>query len=803
MTEASKPVNPTVTKAKRLRLWLRSPACKCTLLFLGAAAALLVLFFSVISPRKYDLHVGTISHVNINATKDVVDEVTTEERRQAAGNAVEPTYHFQEGVKEEVLSSLAVAFSELRTVQQYGRTLREEDETTTFQTYGEEEIDYAMELVENLSFSRYQITTLMRTDTASFDDMVTTVTTAVENSLNTTIREGQLSQSIQTILQIVGYRLDVSLTQNILPTVLRSCVKPNMVIDQEATQEARQKAMDAVEPAMYLQGQNVIRVGDKISRGQYETVRALGLLSDESYDYSMLYGAILIVFLSVLILWMLVYLLCKPILTDARRLSVILLVIFLSVALAAVSHLLPSLYIAPVTLGSILITVLVNYRAGICVTIPLGLLISGVSAGSSSATFYDLVLLLLTTLAGGIASLWLLKGHPQRVRVLLSGFVSGVINAAMIFAIRLLSTSDTLNLPYIVPWAFAGNVLSGVLAFALQPMFESLFRLPTPSKLLELTNPNQPLMKRLLIEAPGTYHHSIIVANLAESAAEKIGANAYLARAGAYYHDIGKLKRPAYFKENQVGDNPHDKTDPYVSAAILTSHTHDGYLMAQKERLPVEVQDIILQHHGVTPVMFFYHKALQMSNGSQVDIDEFRYDGPRPQTREAAIVMLADTIEAAVRSMKDPTPKAIDQFIERLVRGKLEDGQLSDSPLTLRDIDQICEAFSAILKGVFHERIEYPAVRHTVAQNQQMAAAAAQAAPEHAAKEGTAPAPQAGASPVKETPKDAVQESTSDKSAPAAPPKETAAVPAAQLKEAVPAQAPQQKEAAAPENWPK
>ena len=230
--------------------------------------------------------------------------------------------------------------------------------------------------------------------------------------------------------------------------------------------------------------------------------------------------------------------------------------------------------------------------------------------------------------------------------------------------------------------------------------------------------PRNPLLKRLQLEAPGTYHHSIIVANLAESAADKIGANAYLARAGAYYHDIGKLKRPGYFSENQRGRNPHENTDPYVSAAILTAHTRDGALIAQKNHLPPEVQDIILQHHGVTPVMFFYHKALQMSDGKHVDINDFRYAGPKPQTREASVVMLADTIEAAVRSMKDPTPKGIDQFIERLIRGKLEDGQLSDCQLSLRDIDQICSAFSGILKGVYHERIEYPKVQQFAIKNE-------------------------------------------------------------------------------------
>ncbi|MGN0762310.1 MAG: HDIG domain-containing metalloprotein, partial [Aristaeellaceae bacterium] len=278
-----------------------------------------------------------------------------------------------------------------------------------------------------------------------------------------------------------------------------------------------------------------------------------------------------------------------------------------------------------------------------------------------------------------------------------------------------------------------------------------------PSKLLELANPNHPLLRRLLIEAPGTYHHSIIVANLAEAAAEKIGANPFLARTGAYFHDVGKLKRPLYFKENQMGDNPHDRTDPYVSAAILTTHTRDGVQLAQKYHLPPEIQRIISEHHGDTPVMYFYHKALQQSDGKPVDIADFRYDGPRPCTKESAVIMLADTIEAAVRSMPDPTPQAIERFIEKLVRGKLEDGQLSNSPLTLRDIDGICEAFATVLNGVFHERIEYPNVK----------------IPER--EEKPAPAPETPAPAPQEEPKEAAPAETQPKApAEAAPAEEPA-----------------------------
>ena len=717
-------------KKNRIKTRLHSSSSKCILLLIGTFLILVILFFLVCAPRKYDLSVGSISHVTVDATKEVIDEVTTEEKRAAAEATVEPTYRFQQGVKEEVLSSLEDTFNELRTIQQYGVTLKKDDSVHSYyRSFSEEEIDYALSLVNTLSLSRSQITTLLRVDTNVFDDMVNIVSVAVENAMNSTIREGQVSQAIMTIQQIVGYKVDVSLTQTILPAVLRTCIKPNMIIDQEATDEAIRKAREAIEPVIISQGQNVIREGDRISQSQLEIMRSLGLLNDDHYDYSVYGGALINILLAMFSMIMLLRLLLKQYLSQTRPLLVILLILLLCVSFAVISNLLPSLYIFPVTLGAILGTVLLGYRAGLCLTIPLALLFAGLTSCSSSTSFYDVVLIMANTLSSSVATIWFLKGRPQRVRVLLAGLITAFFNILMIIGIKLLTSAETLDMIQAGSWAIGGGLLSGALAVALQPAFEGIFHLATPSRLLEITNPNHPLMKRLMIEAPGTYHHSIIVANLAEAAADKIGANSFLARAGAYYHDIGKLKRPGYFSENQHGTNPHANTDPYVSAAILTAHTRDGVLLAQKEHLPPEVQDIILQHHGVTPVMFFYHKALQLAGGQHVDINDFRYTGPKPQTKEASIVMLADTIEAAVRSMKDPTPKAIDQFIERLIRGKLEDGQLSDCELSLRDIDQICEAFSGILKGVYHERIEYPKVSQYISDKQNAAAVTADPAP--------------------------------------------------------------------------
>ena len=708
MADSKSEKNPAI---RRLFRWFRSAYALNALIILVTGLILIGLYCLVVAPKRYDLTVGAISRETINATKDVVDEVTTEEKRAAAAAAVEPTYHFEEGVKEQVLSDLSAVFNELHTVQQYAQTLVAENGQAK-RTFTDAEIEYAQSLVSTVTLNRYQVTTLLRTSNQAFEDMVSTVSTTVENTLNTTIREGQVNQSIQTILQIVGFKLDVSLIQNIIPTILRACIKPNMVIEQETTDIARQSASAAVEPIVYLQGQNIIRAGDRITKSQLAMLRSLGLLKDNSYDFSSYQGAALLVFLSLLCYILSLRLVMKQVLYDTRKLIVSMLAVILGVAFSALFHMYFSAYLVPMTFVPVLLCVLLGSRAGFASVGPMAVLISGLAAGNSSTYLYEMILLQAMTLLGGVCCVRFMQTHPQRIRVLFTGVISAAVNALTLLSVRWMTTTEVTDLFASSGWAMGGGLLSGVLAVAFQPVFETIFHLATPSKLSDLCNPNSPLLRRLQIEAPGTYHHSLIVANLSEAAAEKIGANPYLSRAAGYYHDIGKLKRPQYFKENQMGENLHDHLDPYVSAAILTSHAKDGYQMALQQQMPKEVADIILQHHGDTPVMFFYHKALQMSDGSPVDIRDFRYDGPRPDSKEAAIVMLADTIEAAVRSMQDPTPKTIRQFIERLIRGKLEDGQLSDSPITLRDIDNICEAFSGVLMGVFHERIEYPEVQH-------------------------------------------------------------------------------------------
>ncbi len=390
-------------------------------------------------------------------------------------------------------------------------------------------------------------------------------------------------------------------------------------------------------------------------------------------------------------------------LMSAKQMLLLCLILLLQVGWALLMRLANG-YLIPASLGLLLVALLMD--ASLAVFVDAILLAAD---GAYASTVNGMFSIALMSILCGPVIVLLFSKKSQRTTTLLAGAIIAVVNFLVTISFGLFTSAEMDSVLVNALWAAAGGAASAILCIAFQPLLEWLFNLATSSKLIELSNPNQPLLRRLLLEASGTYHHSIIVANLAEAGCTAIGANGLLARVGAYYHDIGKLKRPMYFKENQMGDNPHDRTDPRVSTAILTAHTRDGAQMAQKARIPEPVVDIIRQHHGDTPVMYFYDKAKKLY-GDQVDISAFRYEGPRPQSREAAVVMLADTIEAATRALPNPDPEKIDALIRKLVRGKLNDGQLDNSSLTFNDLDKICSAFSTVLTGVFHERIEYPDV---------------------------------------------------------------------------------------------
>ena len=651
------------------------------------------------TPEQHDIQIGAPSAIDILATKDVNDVVTTEAHREAAAAAVEPSYKSVDvTVVGEVSAAMEAEFAELRA-------LREGVSSENAESITDEQLE---ELNASLSVSvnREQYAALIGASEEDLSKLFSDTASRVREALNSTLPEGQEAAAISRIsraLSASGYPAPlVSLTTE----VLRDCVRPNMLIDEEITEANRQKARDAVEMETCVKGEVIVRRGDIVTLAQYTMLSSLGLLKEDNLDVPLFAGIALIVFLLMGCLGLYMWRYNRDLLTPKTVMLLgVIMVLVLALSLGVSQW---NIYLMPVSLGMMLISLLIGHRLALFVNLLLGFMASMLTDASSGQFTMAMFSVLLMSIVSSPVILAVFSRSMQRMTTLLAGVLVGVSNFVVTLAVGLVNSAELSSVLVNAAWAMASGLLSAVLCIGFQPLMEWLFNLATTARLIELSNPNQPLLRRLLLEAPGTYHHAIIVANLAEAAASAIGANGLLARVGAYYHDVGKLKRPVYFKENQMGDNPHDRTDPRVSAAILTAHPRDGAAMAQKARIPEPVIDIIRQHHGDGVALWFYDKAVKLYGADQVDISAFRYEGPRPQTREAAVVMLADTIEAAARSIPDPDPEKIDATIRKLVYNKLGDGQLDESPLTFRDLECICSAFSTVLTGVFHERIEYP-----------------------------------------------------------------------------------------------
>lgn len=340
----------------------------------------------------------------------------------------------------------------------------------------------------------------------------------------------------------------------------------------------------------------------------------------------------------------------------------------------------------------------------------LSLVVNGLTCILISCAVEFNVEITLLTIINVLSISIILKKMQQRNDILYSVLYVSIINVILTFSAGVLLSNNTVDVVKKAGFSLVGSILSGVFTIGFLPFFESTFDIVTTIKLLELSNPNNPLLKRLLMEAPGTYHHSVLVGNLAEMAAEQVGGSPVLARVASYYHDIGKIKRPYFFKENQLGnDNPHDKINPNLSTLIITAHVKDGIELAEEYKIPKVIRDIIEQHHGTTLVKYFYITMKNsMENPEEIKEEDFRYPGPKPESKEAAIIMLADSVEAAVRSINDPTKGKIEEMVNNIIKGKLNEGQLDNCDLTLKDIDKIRNSFVKILLGIYHQRIEYP-----------------------------------------------------------------------------------------------
>ncbi len=629
--------------------------------------------------------------------------VLTEEYRREAVAAVSPVMSVdQQAIRsiEENNASLYDGIREIRQRVRDGESLSgstpEGDQESAFRFFGlgEGEISYLLSAPDgDIDMLEEYSAGLLRKYMSS----------GVQTSGLEIVRQNMLEEIISGGLSTPA--------KSVVAAVIRELpLVETLLYDDEATQRRREEISRSVDPVMVTieAGEVLVQEGEVVTPVLYEKLQnAKTTLRDYSH-LGILGIALTVLVLYLLMGWFLLH--YRPELPGDESYLVLLAVLMIlgviltqiTAGVAAISALGGAFFfIAPLAAVGMLAAILLDNEIAIMMSMILGILL-----GLTADLAMEYALVAMVTTFVGVFSVSRVHHRSDLMKSAL--YIAGV-GLAGILALGFFSGYSPTELFWAGLLGILGGFLSSILTIGILPYFELIFKVTTSLKLLELSDPNQPVLKQLLLEAPGTYHHSIVVSNLAEAAAEAVGANSLLARVGAYYHDIGKIRRPYFFIENQqmLMDNPHEKLSPRLSTLIITSHVKDGLEMARENRLPRSVQQFISTHHGDSMVSFFYAKARE-AEGDSVKESEFRYDGPKPVSREAAIVMLADTVEASVRSLKNPNPGRIEGFVRKVIRDKFEAGQLSESQLTFRELETIARAFVRVISGIYHQRVEYP-----------------------------------------------------------------------------------------------
>jgi cyclic-di-AMP phosphodiesterase PgpH len=662
----------------------------------GVATALLLTFVLSVDllPRVYDVKEGDVAAVAIKAPRKIsyVSQIRTRQARDAAAAQVPPVVELNRDVISQQTRGLADLIQAINVVR--GDTTRPN-------------VDDRTRAIAQLVTPQLSPTTARALVTLD-DYRWSTIANESQRVLQDIMKDRIADDRIDEVRNEVPLRVSPFLAEadrSVVVELVQRFVRPNQVLNQDATARAQQDAREAVAPVeqTYERGQTVVRDGQVVGPLEIEALEALGLRNPE-LDWQSVAAAALLSFSLVGVLAALIWKFDRPLLSRDRRM--ILLAVLILVATIGARMVIPGrplwAFVFPLPAVSMLLAILVDVQLAMAVGAVLSILLAWIAGGSLEVG----VVALVGTMVGGLA-VW---GKERMVAYFVAG---GEVALAMIvtyLAFFFAGRSEDLTLVSIVGFELLVNgALSSLLAVGSFALLGRLFGILTTMQLLELANPTQPLLRRLLMEAPGTYHHSIMVGNLAERAAEVIGADSLLVRVAAYYHDIGKLERPWAFIENQADTiaNIHDTLDPVASAQVIAAHVTDGVKLAEKYRLPARVREMIPQHHGTRTISFFYQQAAERTTET-VDAALFTYPGPRPQSREAAILMLSDSTEAAARAARDHSREAIEQLVDRIIRQRLEEGQFDDCNLTLRDLTRIKQSFVTLLTGIYHPRIPYP-----------------------------------------------------------------------------------------------
>ncbi|MBM4466111.1 MAG: HDIG domain-containing protein [Chloroflexi bacterium] len=671
--------------------WIALRAILSGLAFVLVVSSILI--FEFIPAGRILLDEGDVSDSDIRAPHEItyVSHVLTEKARDMAEAAVRDIYDPPDArvARQQV--------TRVRQILDYINSVRRD-------SYARPEQQRKwIAAIADLSLSPAVIDQILSLSEENWQAVQTETISVVDQAMRGEIRDSQLDQARRRVSTLVDLNLS-EVQAGVVSELAMDLIKPNSFYNAEKTDEAKQLARESVPPISrtIAEGEIILRVGDIVTNLDVEALSALGLRQAE-IEWQGVVGTVVFVLLIAVVLGL--YLFRFQPEYGARwprmLLLLLLLVLFILMAKLMVLDQATRSYLLPAAALSMLLTVLLGPQLAIAVTVLFSMIVGFMAGGSLELAIYALV-------GGLIASLSLSRVEKLNA-FLWAGVYVALANLAVILAFRLPRQDyDTVQLLTLASFSLVNGGLSASLTLAGFYLLGTLFDITTSLQLMELARPTHPLLRQLLLKAPGTYHHSILVSNMAEEAAGRIGADALLARVGAYYHDVGKIVRPYFFVDNQVeGVNVHERLDPRTSAQIVISHVEDGLDLAKKYRLPSKVRDFIPQHQGTVLATYFYHKARE-SEGDEVNEEDFRYPGPKPQTKETAIVMLADSCEAAVRAERPDSPEGIEELVRKVIGGKMLDGQLDECDLTLRDLDGIRSAFVSILQGVFHPRVKYP-----------------------------------------------------------------------------------------------
>ncbi len=665
-----------------------------TALLLGAIFAAQLALFTPRQPNAADFAIGQASPLTILAPTQTtfVSELATTQARAQAARAVSDVYDRPDAnIAREQVRRAARLIDFLDTVR--ADPYASPDARVEW-----------MESFPGLQVSPDVISRTIALDASAYRQVISETLYVIDSAMREEIRDNTLTSAKNKLPSRISLVLSVSQSDLVNQWALPFIVA-NTKLNQQETARAREAASDSVEVVYRTlkEGEAVVRAGEVITPETHEALAQLGYL-EPAGDLREYTSAFLFAILTVAIGATYLARVAPPLLRQPR---VMMILSFLLLATALGTKIMtssaPTLqYLFPFAAAAMLGAALLSIGVGTGMAIVVTLATAYITRGTVEMTMFVLVGSLIAAIG--------LQHRERLTSFLVTGMYVATANVAVILLFGLLvRQQDTTALARVAVAAFVGGAFTGLIALGSQFLLGKAAGITTALELIDLSRPTHPLLEKILREAPGTYHHSLIISNLAEHAAKQIGADALLCRVGAYYHDVGKTLNPQFFVENQFdGVNPHNTIDPRLSAKILHEHVSEGDKLARKYRVSKRVRDFILQHHGTTLPVYFYEKAQAQSPGTPIDENEFRYPGPKPQTRESALMMLADGVEATTRAERPSTAQEIRAIIDRIIDTRIHEGQLDEAEITLRDLEQIRVAFLEVLQGLYHPRVKYP-----------------------------------------------------------------------------------------------